>query len=63
VLYANLRGDVLLRWGGKGSDSASFTQPSGVAVGPDGAVYVVDYGGTRVLKFKLPNVADPQAGR
>jgi uncharacterized protein (TIGR03663 family) len=63
VLYANLRGDVLLRWGGKGSDSASVTEPSGIAVGADGAVYVVDYGGMRVLKFTLPNVADPQAGR
>ncbi len=40
VLYANLRGDVLLRWGGKGTDNASVTLPSGVAVGADGAIYV-----------------------
>jgi uncharacterized protein (TIGR03663 family) len=63
VLYANTRGDVLLRWGGKGSDLASVTLPSGVAVGPDGAVYVVDYGNGRVLKFGLPKVADPSTGR
>jgi sugar lactone lactonase YvrE len=62
VLYANTRGDVLLSWGGKGNDLASFTLPSGVAVGPNGSVYVVDYGGGRVLKFSLPNVADPAAG-
>jgi sugar lactone lactonase YvrE len=63
VLYANTRGDVLLGWGGKGDDLASFTLPSGVAVGPDGGVYVVDYGGGRVLKFSLPNVAEPAQGR
>jgi uncharacterized protein (TIGR03663 family) len=59
VLYANMRGDVLLRWGGKSDDLASVTQPSGVAVVQEGRVYVVDYGGGRVLKFTLPKVADP----
>ena len=60
MLEANTRGDVLLRWGGKGDDTASLTQPSGVAVGPDGSVYVVDHGGGRVLRFSLPKVAAPQ---
>ncbi|HEY3232711.1 MAG TPA: TIGR03663 family protein, partial [Roseiflexaceae bacterium] len=59
MLEANTRGDVLLRWGGKGDDMASLTQPSGVAVGPDGSVYVVDHGGGRVLRFSLPKVAAP----
>jgi uncharacterized protein (TIGR03663 family) len=63
VLYANTRGDVLLRWGGKGADLGSLTQPSGLAVGADGAVYVVDNGNGRVLKFTLPKVADPALGR
>jgi uncharacterized protein (TIGR03663 family) len=63
VLYANTRGDVLLRWGGKGADLGSLTQPSGLAVGSDGAVYVVDNGNGRVLKFTLPKVADPVQGR
>ena len=63
VLYANTRGDVLMRWGGKGEDLGSLNQPSGVAVGPDGAVYVVDNTSGRVLKFVLPRVADPSAGR
>jgi uncharacterized protein (TIGR03663 family) len=63
ILYANTRGDVLLRWGGKGNDTASLTMPSGLAVGPDGSVYAVDNGNGRVLKFKLPNVAAPQTGQ
>lgn len=63
VLYANLRGDVLLRWGGNGTDTASMVLPSGVAVDNEGAIYVVDFGNARVMKFKLPNVADPQLGR
>jgi DNA-binding beta-propeller fold protein YncE len=63
VLYANTRGDVLLRWGGKGQDLGSLTQPSGLAVGSDGAVYVVDNANGRVLKFTLPKVADPALGR
>ena len=56
VLYANARGDVLLRWGGKGDDTASLILPSGVAVGADGSVYVVDHGNGRVLRFTLPKV-------
>ncbi|MBK9715858.1 MAG: TIGR03663 family protein [Kouleothrix sp.] len=54
MLQASPAGDVLLRWGGKGDDTASLTLPSGAAVGPDGAVYVVDRGNGRVLKFELP---------
>lgn len=57
VLYANQRGDVLLRWGGAGNDFASVTLPSGVAADADGKVYVVDRGNSRVLRFALPNVA------
>jgi uncharacterized protein (TIGR03663 family) len=54
VLAANLRGDVLLRWGGKGNDLASLTLPSGAAVGPDGTIYIVDRGNNRVMRFKMP---------
>ena len=62
VLYANMRGDVLLRWGGAGNDTASLTLPSGAAVGPDGAVYIVDRGNNRVLKFTLPQIAPSGQG-
>ena len=54
VLAANLNGDIQLRWGGKGVDTASLTLPSGVAVAQDGTVYVVDRGNNRVLHFKMP---------
>ena len=56
VLGANLRGDIGIRWGGSGSDLASLNSPSGLAVAPDGAVYVVDRTSGRVLRFSLPNV-------
>ena len=56
MIYANVRGDVLLRWGGKGQDFASLTLPSGAAVGPDGSVYVSDRGNGRVLRFTMPNI-------
>jgi uncharacterized protein (TIGR03663 family) len=54
VLAMDQRGAVKLRWGGKGLDNASFTLPSGLAVGPDGKVYVVDRGNNRVMEFELP---------
>ena len=54
MISANLNGEMLLRWGGKGVDTASLTLPTGVAVGPDGTVYVVDRGNNRVLRFKMP---------
>ncbi|HNP69820.1 MAG TPA: TIGR03663 family protein [Kouleothrix sp.] len=55
VLYATIAGEQLLRWGGKGSDFASLTLPSGVAVSAKGEVYVVDRGNNRVMRFKMPN--------
>jgi uncharacterized protein (TIGR03663 family) len=56
VLAANLRGDVLLRWGGAGSDLASLNAPSGMAVAPDGSVWVIDRTSDRALRFRLPQI-------
>jgi uncharacterized protein (TIGR03663 family) len=36
---------------GEGSSPGQFSQPRGVAVGPDGSIYVVDTGNLRVQKF------------
>lgn len=38
-------------WGSKGTDAGQFQNPKGVAVGPDGSVYVLDSGNNRVQKF------------
>ncbi|NJO84984.1 MAG: hypothetical protein HC828_21010 [Blastochloris sp.] len=54
VMQATTTGEMLLRWGGAGADTASFTNPSGLFVAPDGTVYVVDRGNSRVLQFELP---------
>ncbi|MFN5927421.1 MAG: flippase activity-associated protein Agl23 [Roseiflexaceae bacterium] len=43
-----------LRWGGNGTDSASMSNPSGVAFGPEGTVYVVDRANKRIMVFTLP---------
>jgi sugar lactone lactonase YvrE len=56
VISANRNGEIQLRWGGKGVDTASLTLPSGVAVAQDGTVYVVDRGNNRVVRFKLPTL-------
>lgn len=56
VVAFNLRGDVLLRWGGRGSDLASLSSPSGIAVAPDGQVWVVDRAADRALRFSMPAV-------
>lgn len=56
VTAANLRGDVVLRWGGTGEDLAALNSPSGIATGPDGSVYVADRDRGRVLRFELPQL-------
>ena len=56
VLAANLRGDIGLRWGGAGQDRASLSSPSGMAVGTEGDVYVVDRDRSQVLRFTLPEI-------
>jgi sugar lactone lactonase YvrE len=56
VLAANLRGDVLIRWGGAGEDLASLNSPSGLALAADGSVWVVDRSSARALRFVLPQV-------
>ena len=40
-----------LTWGGLGKEPGQFTEPVGIAVGKDGAVYVVDNGNARLQIF------------
>jgi len=51
VLVLGLDGGVRGSWGLYGNDAESFTLPTGVAVGSDGRVYVVDGESQRVLVF------------
>jgi uncharacterized protein (TIGR03663 family) len=61
VVYYDLLGQELLRWGGAGEDIAAVSLPSGVVATPDGEVYVVDRGNARVLRFELPALGAPEA--
>ncbi len=56
VVAFNPRGDVLLRWGGAGSDMSSLSGPSGLAVTPNGALWVIDRTTNRALRFTIPDV-------
>lgn len=57
VVYLGSDGGYVTAWGGYGSTEdgtalpGTFNQPWGVAVGPDGAVYVADTGNGRIQKF------------
>lgn len=44
-------GELAYNFGGLGTEFGRFTQPAGVAIGPDRTVYVVDRGNDRVQRF------------
>lgn len=44
--------NLLVKWGGLGTDPDRMNAPESIAVGKDGSVYVVDTGNNRVQKFK-----------
>jgi len=50
-------------WGKSGSGSGEFNRPIGIAVAPDGSVYVSDTLNNRIQKFTVPPPdANPKAG-
>ncbi len=40
-----------ISWGGEGTGDGQFSHPEGIAVAPDGSVYVADSGNNRVQRF------------
>lgn len=54
VLCFNAEGEYLFGWGAYGSDSNQFILPSGIAFEPNGAVWVVDSGNNRIMRFNPP---------
>lgn len=56
ALAATQQGTIALQWGGSGTTLASLQKPSGITVGPNGNVYVVDREAGRILRFSPPSV-------
>lgn len=51
VLVFDRDGQFLTTWGDAGTDNTTFSLLSGIAIGPEGDVYVSDSGNFRIMKF------------
>jgi tripartite motif-containing protein 71 len=51
ILAFSAGGSFPAHWGSEGSDPGQFKRPNGIAVAPDGTVYVVDQGNDRIQAF------------
>jgi DNA-binding beta-propeller fold protein YncE len=49
-------GETILRWSGSNEATTEMSAPSGIAVGPDGGVYVVDRTLGQVFRFDVPDM-------
>jgi tripartite motif-containing protein 71 len=65
VQYFTRLGSFLGKWGSRGTGPGEFDYPVGVAVGPNGYVYVTDEGNYRVQYFRwtAPAVSPASVGR
>jgi hypothetical protein len=52
VMKYSAEGELLAAWGGEGDQPGEFRSPVGVALGPDGLVYVADKGNSRIQVFQ-----------
>ena len=46
-------GMFVIRWGTEGSGDGEFIYPKGIAVAPDGSVYVSDQNNHRIQQFSV----------
>ena len=53
VLIENARGSIVAYIGGTGGYPGQFRGPTGLAIGPDGTLYVADQGNARIQEFDL----------
>ena len=51
-----------ISWGGEGNGEGEFSHPEGIAVAPDGSVYVVDSGNHRIQRFTAAGAFAAQWG-
>jgi predicted membrane-bound mannosyltransferase/DNA-binding beta-propeller fold protein YncE len=54
VLEFTGKGEPVRSWGDFGVNSDMFGMPASVAVAPDGSIWVVDAGNSRLMRFVLP---------
>ncbi len=47
-------GTLLTQWGALGDANSQFRRPTGIAVGPNGNIYVIDTGNDRIQRFTPP---------
>jgi tripartite motif-containing protein 71 len=51
-------GKFITKWGSEGTGDGQFQNPSGIAIGSLGNVYVTDWGNNRIQVFSTLQMAD-----
>jgi len=54
VIEYTTDGELVQTWGDYGNSATTFGLASGIAVAPDGAIWVTDPGNNRIMRFLLP---------
>jgi sugar lactone lactonase YvrE len=54
VIEYSTDGELIQTWGDYGDSATTFGLTSGIALSPDGAIWVTDSGNSRIMQFHLP---------
>lgn len=54
LAFIDRNGNEWFRWGGAGNDLSGIRNPTGVTFGADGAMFAVDRGNQRIMRFAFP---------